>query len=253
MIKSNSFSRLEIYKLCPLYAKLKYVDKLKEPERPPSPNNTTEHANDRGSRIHNSADDYINGRCSNLIPELHSFKTEFANARLVQSANPELVLTEQLWTSKKDWTSTNAEVDKNPYLRVIIDLLLFTNNDKSSARVIDFKTGKSYGNEVKHASQLQLYIVAAFMRFPELQEVSAEIWYLDKATKPKITKYTRDQAMRFRKFWDKRMETMCTDTEFKAKPHVNACMFCPYGKTEHSNKWVNKSGDCQESLDKRFL
>ena len=156
-IRSCSFSRLSVYNDCPLHAKLKFLDKIPEPERPPNPKPTyhpqtgeVEHANTRGSRIHEAADDYINKRTDILVKELHKFKTEFANARLLKSANPDLIETEQTWAFDKDWNSLNPayEINPYPYLRIIIDLLVFTNKERTHARVIDFKSGKRRNNEI---------------------------------------------------------------------------------------------------------
>jgi len=254
-IQSNSFSRLSFYQNCPFAAKLKYLSKIPEPPRPPPAlkrgQTVGEHANERGSRVHEAADDFINARRDDLILELDKYKDEMNNVRFLVKANPDLIQTEQLWTSTKDWEPTDPKHDLTPWLRVIVDLLIFTDNDKTHARVIDFKTGKRYGNEVKHAQQTQLYQLAAFMRYPSLQSVTTELWYLDQKHGPAKNDFTRAQGERFRTSWDRRMNEMCNDTEFKARPHEKSCMFCCYGLEEHSNKWVNKSGDCKLSLDKR--
>jgi CRISPR/Cas system-associated exonuclease Cas4 (RecB family) len=259
-IRSCSFSRLSVYGDCPLHAKLKFLDKIPELERPVNPKPTynpntgeIEHANERGSRIHESADDFINKRTDLLIPELQAFKTEFASARLLKSANPDLIETEQTWAFDEKWGLLNPsyKVNPYPYLRIIIDLLIFTNSDRTHARVIDFKSGKRRNNEIKHASQTQLYGTAAFKRFPQLETITTELWYVDTEKEPVKTEFTRAQCLRFEAFWDRKMKKMTEDTEFKAKPHIRTCMFCPYGKKEHSNKWVNKSGDCQLSMDKK--
>ena len=55
------------FEQCKFRAKLQYVDKIPEPERPLPPGKT-EHANDRGTRIHDAAENFVN-RDINLIPE----------------------------------------------------------------------------------------------------------------------------------------------------------------------------------------
>ena len=249
MIKSSSFSRLKYYQDCPLAAKFKYVDKVTALPRPIADTSTKEHANDR---VHLAAEHYINDETDSLAPELMSFKNDFAEIRILKQAESDLIQTEQLWTCDADWTPTNPKYDSEPYLRVIIDIFVFKDKEKKHARVIDIKTGKIFGNEVKHAAQLQLYAVTAFTRFPELESVSAELWYVDKAKAPKITPITRSQAKRFQIYWTNRMREMCSDTEFKPRPHARTCKFCEYGKQEHSNKWVNKTGDCQFSIEGPF-
>ena len=54
-IKAWSYSRLADFEQCKLRAKLKYIDRIPEPARPLPPGKT-EHANDRGTRIHDAGE-----------------------------------------------------------------------------------------------------------------------------------------------------------------------------------------------------
>src|SRR5690606_8448838 len=65
-IKSWSYSRLTGLEQCALRAKLAYIDRIPEPERPLPPGKT-EHANDRGTRIHLAAELFVRGEAE-LIP-----------------------------------------------------------------------------------------------------------------------------------------------------------------------------------------
>lgn len=67
MITSWSFSKLGDFEQCKLKTKLKHIDKIPEPERPLPPGKT-EHANDRGTRIHTDCELYINGTNPELAP-----------------------------------------------------------------------------------------------------------------------------------------------------------------------------------------
>ena len=67
-IKAWSYSRLVDFEQCKLRAKLKYIDRIPEPARPLPPGKT-EHANDRGTRIHDAAERFVRGGVE-LIPEL---------------------------------------------------------------------------------------------------------------------------------------------------------------------------------------
>ena len=73
-IKSCSPSRLNDYESCPLKAKLKMIDKIPEPERPLPPGKT-EHANDRGTRIHGEIEAFVKGTGPMPI-EARRFKDE---------------------------------------------------------------------------------------------------------------------------------------------------------------------------------
>jgi len=73
-IKTVSFSRLTDFEKCKHLAKLKYVDRIPEPARP-LPAGKTEHANDRGTRIHEAAEHYVRGGIE-LVKELASFRED---------------------------------------------------------------------------------------------------------------------------------------------------------------------------------
>ena len=84
------------------------------------------------------------------------------------------------------------------------------------------------GNEIKHMEQCQLYQLAAFLRYPELEEVTIELWYLDQDDLTTRT-FTRKQGLRYLKFFHDRGEKMTTETEFAPNPNMYSCRWCPYG------------------------
>ena len=79
-IKAWSYSRLVDFEQCKLRAKLKYIDRIPEPARSLPPGKT-EHANDRGTRIHDAAERFVRGGVE-LLPELKSFSTEFHDLQI---------------------------------------------------------------------------------------------------------------------------------------------------------------------------
>lgn len=237
-INQWSFSRLSFYKNCPYAAKLKYVDRRPELERP-APVRGKEHANDRGSRIHSAAEEYINGDRDDLIYELTHFEDELEACRIMKSQHPDRVLAEELWLFDQNWVPTE---DQNKiWLRVIADLQVWS-HDRKHMWLVDIKTGKRDRNEVKHGQQLQLYQLAAFMRYPELETVTASLWYIDQNLRID-TPFTRERGLKYFPIWNNQAQYMCQDREFKAKPSEYRCRFCPYGGQD--NKWVKKTGDCE--------
>lgn len=96
----------------------------------------------------------------------------------------------------------------------------------------DYKTGKDGGNEVKHAQQLQLYALVSFLRFPELETVDAQLWYLDIGETTSQV-FTRDQALRFKRNYDKKGIDIVSCTSWPANPNKYSCQWCLYGP-EHS-------------------
>ena len=262
-ISSWSFSKLQDFEKCKLLAKLKHLDRIPEPERALPPGKT-EHANDRGTRIHTSCEEYINGTSGQLVPEadkhfgvhIDLLRTMFKDGLVSLEGEWGLDHGWNPWAWGGDWEQIDdpSELDlpikkaralperplldtvyqkgkeffiwTPPWLRMKLDALVM--HDESTATVIDFKTGRKYGNEVKHAEQLQLYQLATFMRYPTLQTVFAELWYLDQ---DEITsqKFSRAMGLRFRDKFTKRGDALTSCEDFPANPNQFTCRWCMYG------------------------
>ena len=231
-IKAWSYSRLVDFEQCKLRAKLKYIDRIPEPARPLSPGKT-ELANDRGTRIHDAAERFVRGGVE-LIPELKSFSTEFHDLR--DKYKHGMVSLEGEWAINKDWEPV-AWGDRDAWARIKLDA--FVRLSPTHAVVIDYKTGKKFGNEIKHAEQTQLYQLAAFLRYPELQTIDVELWYTDQDDLTHM-KYTRSQGMRFFQNFNQRGIAMTSAEEFPPSPNVFACKWCPYGP--------RGTGDCDKGV-----
>lgn len=222
VIKAWSMSRADKFEACPKQAYLAYVDKIPEPDRGPPPKGMTEWHNDRGSRVHDQAEAYVKGDRPDLIAECVSFQPEFAKLRSLHAADK--VITEQGWGFTKDWTPCAWDDYDNIWLRVIIDALAFRN--PYEAVVIDYKTGKRIGNEIKHGKQVQLYQLATFIKYPELEKITTELWYLDQNELYRQV-FTRNQGMRFFEAFNNKGLAITETNEFPANPG-RACFFCPY-------------------------
>lgn len=234
-IKAGSHTRLVKYEACPLSAKISYIDKVQEPERPLPPGKT-EHANDRGTRIHEAAEKFVKGGVE-LIPELQKFKSEFLKARTLYAEGK--ASTEGDWAYTKDWEPV-AWMSSNVWVRIKLDLCIHL-SDKDVV-VIDYKSGKRFGNEIKHQEQVQLYVVGTLVRFPKAKTVTAELWYTDLDELVSKT-YTREQGLRFLPNFERRLNAMIDAEDFPPKPSVFACKWCPWkpkhlGGTGHCDKGV---------------
>lgn len=220
-IRAWSYSRLVDFEQCPLKAKLKYLDKIPEPERPLPPGKT-EHANDRGTRVHEAAERYVRGGVE-LIPELSNFATEFEELR--EKYKRGIVSLEGEWAVNRDWEPV-AWSSRDAWARIKLDA--FVRESEEYGVVIDYKTGRKHGNEVKHGEQMQLYQLAAFMRYPTLQLLDVELWYLDKDDVTQ-TRFTREQGLRFLENFNRRGELMTSAVEFNPQPNMYSCRWCPFG------------------------
>ena len=230
-IRSWSYSRLLDFEACPLMAKLKIIDKIPEPERPLPPGKT-EHANDRGTRVHNECELYVRGE-GPLPQEARYFEDEFKS--LAAKFKKGMVSLEGEWGFDKNWQSVDWKL---AWLRVKLDANIHLSN--THAAVVDYKTGRKFGNEVKHGEQLQMYALAVFLRYPQVEHVTAELWYLDVNDLTRLD-VTRPIGLRQLKPFDKRGRKMTEATEFPANPNAHSCRYCPY----HPAKGT---GDCPHGV-----
>ena len=228
-IPTWSYSRLTVFEQCPLRAKLAYIDRIPEPERPLPPGKT-EHANDRGTRIHDAAEMFVKGNIE-LIPELAKFEEEFLHLRKLFRAGK--VSLEGEWALDIDWLPTAWSSNKT-WGRMKLDAMVRLS--RTEAVVIDYKSGKKWGNEIKHAEQGQLYQLNTFLRYPELQTIHVEFWYTDLDDITKIT-YSKTQGLKFFQNFNRRAMEMTNCEDFSAKPNMFNCKWCPY-KGTHCEKGV---------------
>lgn len=221
MINSWSHSRVVDFEKCKHLAWLKYDKRIPEPPRA-LPAGKSEHANDRGTRVHQSCEDYVNGTSYDLVPEAtNHFATSLAFLRNLHEEGK--VSLEGEWGMSREWEIAPWT---GAWHRCKLDAIVHWS--KTHATVIDYKTGKKFGNEIKHGEQMQLYVVNSLLRHPELEEVTAELWYLDQNVITSLT-YTRDQGLRFRKNWDNRGNRITSCTDFPANGNVHSCRWCFYG------------------------
>lgn len=226
LIAAWSFSSLQSFEQCPRKVAYKQVDKIPEPSSA---------AAERGSEIHNLAERYVKGETADdEVPlPLQKFKMGFEALRRAYQDGK--VTCEEEWAFTKDWSVTDWRAN-DCWHRAKLDVFLVEGD--GSALIIDYKTGKKFGNELKHGEQGLTYAIGAFLRYPELDFIKIEFWYLDKGEKL-IRQYTRQQALVFHPSLHQRAKAMTTAVDFPVHPSLNACRFCYYGA----------EGICKEKFD----
>lgn len=157
-----------------------------------------------------------------LVKELHGFRDDFEELRRLHEEGA--VTLEGEWAVNRDWTPV-AWGSADAWCRMKLDAFVLTS--PTSARVIDYKTGKRYGNEVKHTEQGQVYQLATFLRFPELEDITVEFWYIDLGEKD-IKQYSRFQGVSYFDKYNNRFSAMSDCEEFKPNPNAFSCKWCPY-------------------------
>lgn len=211
-VKSASYSKLMDFEACPYRLKLKHIDRIPEEKAP---------AAERGTFIHQLAEDYVLGKITVMPPELIKFADEFTSLRKQYIAGA--VSLEGEWGFDKDWNVCDY---KTAWLRMKLDGRV--HSSPTTAVVIDYKTGKRFGNEIKHGEQTLLYGIAEIIREPQIEEVTVELWYLDLDDLQSQT-FTRKAILKYLPQFEKRLQTMTSATKFPARPNVFACKWCAYG------------------------
>lgn len=242
-ITSWSFSRYSDYKQCPLKAKLKHIDKIKEP-----PNE----AMARGADIHTMAEDYIKGKIARLPKELKGVEATIKELRalykklMAKKTTQSDMVVEDNWAFTKDWDQTRWDDWVHCWVRIKLDCAYIVKYvDKTVLIVRDWKTGKfrEEKNE-EYVEQLELYALAALILYPHVDEVQPILDYVDlgvvypPANKPLV--YTQKDLPRLKKLWEKRTKAMLSDTRFAPRPN-NLCKWCHFRK----NNAGNGGGQCK--------
>lgn len=221
LITAWSPSRLADFEVCAYRAKLKIIDRVPEPERP-LPKGKTEHANDRGTRIHLESENFVRGKGKLPIEAIH-FKDELES--LKTSFKEGSVSLEGEWAFDENWKPCDWRDKKRAWLRLKIDALKLMSRIR--ACVVDYKSGRKFGNEIKHGEQMQIYAIATAARMPELQDIDVELWYFDQNDLTHEAKPASKWSY-MRKAYHNRGMKMTTATEFKPNPSKYACQWCPY-------------------------
>lgn len=242
--KNWSFSSLQKFEQCPHFTKLKVVDKAPQPERDPDSPAA------RGERIHLAAEEYVRGDRDDIVKELRDFTAHLQRLRELHQQGK--VTMEEEWAydlelNPVEWKSPNA------WLRLKLDV--HVDLDSNTAVIIDYKSGKKFGNEVKHQQQGALYAAIVALRYPNVSKIIVEFWYVDQNDTTQL-EYTRRQAnLAWAKFRERAL-AMTTATHFKAKPSEPNCKFCDYSCNTMTSKQTGKvyfqgTGVCEFDIFRR--
>ena len=218
LIPAWSHSTLKTFESC---AYRSYIAKVKRIQEDFGP------AAKRGSAIHKLAEDYVRGQLPEFPSDLKKFKSKYEELRKLFTATK--VEVEGDWGFTIDWEPC-AWMAPDVWARIKLDAIVHETD--TSARVIDYKTGKMFGNEISHSQQALTYAIGSFFRYPKLEHVQTELWYLDHG-ETTLQAYTRDQAMVFMPKLHERAIEMTTATAFPPNPSTYNCRWCSYKQGEN--------------------
>lgn len=226
LIPAWSHSTLKTFETCAYRSYIAKVKRISEDYGP---------AAKRGSEIHDQAEKYVDGRLTEFPDTLSKFTSQFERLKkLYDEGKAEL---EGEWGFTIEWEACHW-MAKNVWARIKLDAIV--HEDDTSARVIDYKTGRQFGNEISHGQQALTYAIGSFLRYPDLQYVQTELWYLDHGTVTEQS-YTRDQALLFLPKLHERAIVMTTAEKFPPNPSKTNCKWCSYKNGEEpACQWGEK-------------
>lgn len=216
-ITAWSYSRLAAYELCPLQAKLKFVDKIREPDSP---------AMKRGHDLHKALADFLQGKAQG-VPRETMQNPLIENLLLELGQFPELIV-EQQWGYTHNWQPTGW-FGADTWFRSVLDVGVVY--EDMTAEALDWKSGKRYGSNM---DQMKSQAVAMFGRFKPLTNVTVRLAYFD--TPPgsdpfEIAEVKKHEVPSIQQDFEKRVARMFNDTVFAPRPN-NKCHFCAFSRSK---------------------
>ncbi|WP_462167043.1 PD-(D/E)XK nuclease family protein [Pseudoalteromonas sp. GB43] len=232
-VKAWSFSTLKKFENCQWAVKLGKVDKIYV---------ESGEAAQRGTLIHDGCEAWVRGK----IPELpadgrtkfDAFAADFAQLR--EDFRAGKVSLEDDWGIRKDWSPCDWD-DEELWGRAKLDGFVMEN--ENSCVIIDYKTGKKFGNEMKHADQGLSYALHAMHRYPELDVFKVEFWYIDEGVKM-IRSFNRRQLSMLLLRYHNRAVKLTTTRDFIPSANAHTCRFCEYGCNTNRDGVAYGNGAC---------
>lgn len=232
-----AFSSLKNYESCPYQVKLAKVDKIKQEDSP---------AAERGSAIHLQCEDYIQGITDSIVGDAKTKMGDFQELlddlrdKFTHNSIDSSIQIEENWGIRKDWSPCDWD-DDELWGRAKLDVFLM---EGKSCEIIDWKTGRKFGNEFKHSDQGISYALYAAFRYPHLERFKVRFAYLDQG-ESMVKFFTRQQLIILQKRFHERARKMTSEKEFAPKPNMESCRFCPYGCNKNKQGRQYGNGHCE--------
>lgn len=214
-VKTWSFSSLTKFEQCPYAVYLGKIEGFKEPAGP---------AADRGSRIHSELEDYVQGVTGKFPSDVHKNLRDYADAMRAEFDEGQIEI-EQEWTFDKEW---NICEPKTPAVWAIFKCDVVKHESDTSIRIIDWKSGKIFGNELKHGTQGMFYAIAALLRYASVEYVQVDFAYVDHGQVVTRSTMTRNELPHFLPRLTKRALQMTQAAHFPPNPSKHNCRWCRY-------------------------
>ena len=210
-----SYSRMATFRKCPQKFKFAYVDKLDIPFEP-SPQML------RGSAIHDSLEQFMNGTSEQLHPDIHGHYGQFFFS--LREEHKATLEPEAKWGINWDMLPCDYD-DPDCMVRGYMDLRFAPPSDH--IQVYEYKTGKIYP---EHMAQMWLYGVATLVQNPLADGIDVTAVYLDQKKNKKIY-YPQSMMFEYRPSLIKEIEAIenTKPEDMIPMPHF-MCKYCQFSK-----------------------
>lgn len=202
-----SFSRWEVANKCWARYEFQHLQKLPQPP--------SIHLQ-RGIETHEKGEQYLDGTLTRLPVAYREFSDEMrAIKKLGATAEGNYAFT-------KSWTPCEPTDWSHAWLRVKIDAEIL--QTQTTLIQIDFKTGKPYPITKE---QSELYAVTGFLRYPQIETVEVEFWYLDSGEVVNYI-YARPEFRDLQRKWAARGRDVIAARQFPHTTNAYNCKYCPF-------------------------
>lgn len=174
-------------------------------------------AADRGTAIHLTCEHYLDPK--NGPEVLHKdINRQWRN--MLAGLKDLGAVPEQQWEFEEGW---HPKEDGPLWLRMKIDAHYRINEVK--LKVIDYKTGKAYRENME---QVEVYALGAFAKFDDIDEVQGELWYFD-SDEPHEKTFKRSQAAKLARKWEQRAGAALGAVKYLPRQNF-FCKWCPFNQ-----------------------
>lgn len=212
-----SYSRYEAWARCPLFFKLKFLDKLDKATSP---------AMERGDKIHKGIAAFVANQVESLPQDAMANPVVLTVIQEAAHFPTDKKQVEQQWGYTADFKPTGW-FGGDTWFRSVLDLGVMY--DDMTYEAVDWKTGRRYGS---NNDQMETQALAIMARFKPVQHVTTRLVYVDEAG-PNPYEFAEFPATHREKLatkWRNKVAPMFSDTVFAPRPNEK-CKFCAFAKS----------------------
>lgn len=203
----HSYSSISTYEECPAKYAYSYIQGL------PWPSSA---AMERGTMLHQMAEDYMNKKVDSVPFELRKISRELKLYREHDGR------AEAIWLVDENWRPvTDQSLAK---LKAIVDVHRI---DGDVLHLSDYKSGREYPS---HRSQLELYSVMGLAIHNQCNRAESSAVYIDGGFSGSDGSIIRDMLPKLQDTWSTKVFRIENDSDFIANPG-GGCRWCPYRKS----------------------